>query len=166
LVIVYKGAHVTGNWGKRDGVLSREHLVILVGNGQRGDIEDIVKKYEKDEMKRRIYQPGLIPRSWRGEMNKFTENEFESKAKIGDKLESTTSDEINEKYHEDKFDPIDGEIIEAADNLAAFLEAYLAIQNGIVTSEFERAICIFKEKYKDEEKTIAGLNFKEIYIDF
>ncbi|HXY88708.1 MAG TPA: hypothetical protein VEG44_09730 [Candidatus Acidoferrales bacterium] len=35
MVIVYKSAHVTGNWDKRDDALSREHPVISVGNGQR-----------------------------------------------------------------------------------------------------------------------------------
>jgi putative hydrolases of HD superfamily len=95
----------------------------------------------------------------------FPENEFKSRFWNGDKFEETTSAKINKEYREDKFDPIDGQIIQAADHLAAFLEAYLAIQNGIVTSEFDRAVCTFKEKYK-KARPIAGLNFGEIYIDF
>ena len=140
-----------------------------------GDIGGIIKEFEQEEMKRRIYKPPsippLIPKECFDEMKKFTEDEFKSKVIIDGKLELTTSDAINEKYHENAFDPIDGVVIEAADNLAAFLEAYLAIQNGIVTPEFDRAVCKFKEKYLEKEKdkeikAIAGLHFGEIYIDF
>lgn len=131
---------------------------------ESGGIEDIIKEFEQEEMKARIYDRKLIPEECFGEMRRFTENEFESKVIVGGKPETKTSDEINEKYREDKCDPLDGQIIKAADDLAAFLEAHLAMQNGIATSEFERAICKFKEDYKD--KTIAGLHFGEIYIDF
>ena len=132
---------------------------------ESGGVGEIIKKYEKEQMDRRIYEKRLIPSECVDEMHKFTENEFQSRVMIGDTLECTTSDTINQKYHSDAFDPIDGQIIEAADHLAAFLEAYLAIQNGIVTSEFDRAVCTFKEKYKDD-MPIAGLHFAEIYIDF
>jgi putative hydrolase of HD superfamily len=126
--------------------------------------EEIIKEFEKKEMNRRIYDPVLIPEECFDEMRKFTENEFQSNVVINNTLETKTSKEITEKYYEDEFDPFDGEIIQAADHLAAFLEAYLAIQNGIVTSEFNRVVCMFKEKYEDCTK--AGLRFGEIYADF
>jgi len=128
-------------------------------------IGDIIKNYEKEQMETRIYEKRLIPKEFHHEMKKFTVNEFKSRFWNGDKFEETTSAKINKEYREDKFDPIDGQIVQAADHLAAFLEAYLAIQNGIVTSEFDRAVCTFKEKYK-KARPIAGLNFGEIYIDF
>lgn len=131
---------------------------------ERGGIGDMIKEFEQEQMKNRIYKAKLIPDECFPEMQKFTENEFQSKVIISGELVSKTSDEINARYHADAFNPIDGEIIKAADHLAAFLEAYLAIQNGVVTAEFDRAVCMFKEEYKN--KTIAGLHFGELYIDF
>jgi putative hydrolase of HD superfamily len=132
---------------------------------ERGGIGEIIKEFEQEQMTRRIYKAKLIPKECFAEMRKFTEDEFQSKVVIDGKLETKTSDEINQKYAQNVFDPIDGQIIEAADHLAAFLEAYLAIQNGIVTSEFDRAVCTFKERY-EKARPIAGLHFKEIYTDF
>jgi len=126
--------------------------------------EELIKEFEKKEMNKRIFDPVLIPKECFKEMHRFTENEFQSKVAINNISETKTSKEITEKYYEDEFDPFDGEIIQAADHLAAFLEAYLAIQNGIVTSEFNRVVCMFKEKYED--CTNAGLRFGEIYADF
>jgi hypothetical protein len=46
------------------------------------------------------------------------------------------------------------------------LEAYLAIQNGSVTPEFQEATILFQRKYLEMKEPIAGLNFGEIYMDF
>ncbi|GAJ21075.1 unnamed protein product, partial [marine sediment metagenome] len=57
-----------------------------------------------------------------------------------------------------------GEIVKAADDLAAFTEAYLSIENGINNEKLSRAKYYLKERYIS--KTIAGINFGEIYADF
>ena len=81
----------------------------------------------------------LIPNSWHGEMRMFTENEFSSIVTIEGKRVEVTSDEINNNFNDDLFDPRDGQLIEAVDNLAAFIEAYLAVRNGIKVQDFEEA---------------------------
>jgi len=57
-----------------------------------------------------------------------TEDEFASKVTIDGRVHPTTSDEITASYNHDRYNPVDGEIVRAADDLAAFMEAYLALQ--------------------------------------
>ena len=93
----------------------------------------------------------------------LTENEFMSIVYDSAK-KRTSSDEISKKYNKDRYNPKDGEIVKAADDLAAFVEAYLAKENGIQSEYFEKAIKYLKKKYSS--KSICGINFGQIYEDF
>ena len=55
-------------------------------------------------------------------------------------------------------------LVKAADSLAAFIEAYVAIRNGSYSREFQEAKLDFRDTYGSA--TIAGINFWEIYADF
>jgi hypothetical protein len=55
-------------------------------------------------------------------------------------------------------------LVKAADDLAAFMEAYLALQNGISNSQLQAAVQEKKLFYR--EKTIAGINLGEVYREF
>jgi len=101
-------------------------------------LKDLIKGYERQEMERKIYK--LMPKSWHAQMRMFTEDEF-----------------TNIKSR-------DGELIKAADDLAAFLEAYISLENGIQNQDLEGAISSIREKYKP--KTICNINFLQIYSDF
>ena len=70
-------------------------------------LRDLIKEYEHEEMEKKIYK--LIPPSWHAEMRMFTEDEFSDTASR------------------------DGTLIKAADDLAAFIESYLSLENGKVT---------------------------------
>lgn len=52
----------------------------------------------------------------------------------------------------------------AADDLAAFMEAYLALQNGISNAQLQTAVQEKKRFYR--EKTIAGISFDKVYQGF
>jgi len=58
----------------------------------------------------------------------------------------------------------DGELIKAIDELAAFIEAYLALDNGIQNESLNRARQEVKDKYKS--KVISNVDFGQIYNDF
>jgi putative hydrolase of HD superfamily len=127
-------------------------------------VDRFVKEFERDEMQRRIYRPKLIPEAWQPEMRMFTEDEFISKVTVEGKLQNTTSEAITASYNQDLFNPVDGELVKAADDLAAFMEAYLALQNGISNAQLRTAV---KEKslfYR--HKTIAGIDFGKVYRGF
>ena len=127
-------------------------------------VDRFVKEFERDQMQRRIYRPKLIPEAWQPEMRQFTEEVFASKVTVEGKLQNTTSDEINASYNRDRYNPVDGELIKAADDLAAFMEACLALQNGISNAQLQTAVDEKKLFYR--EKTIAGINLGNVYKDF
>lgn len=127
-----------------------------------GGLEDLIKEYEKEQMEKEVY--ALIPESWHREMRMYTEDEFSSIAVINGKVENLTSEEINGSFNKDEFNPRDGELIKATDDLAAFVEAYLALENGIKSNQLYESKNYLKEKYKGS--VIAGIQFSEIYADF
>jgi len=127
-------------------------------------VDRFVKEFERDEMQRRIYRPKLIPEAWQPEMRLFTEDEFVSKVTLEGKLQSTTSDEITASFNQDRYNPVDGELVKAADDLAAFMEAYLALQNGISNAQLQAAVEEKQLFYR--EKTIAGISFSKVYKSF
>lgn len=126
------------------------------------EMADVIKGYEKDEMEEKVYR--LIPVVWHDDMRRFTENEFKSNVVINKEIEWKSSDEINRDFYQDTFSPRDGELVKAVDHLAAFIEAYLALKNGMKNYDLERSIYKLHGDY--EHKTIAGINFGEIYADF
>ncbi len=125
-------------------------------------LDELIKEYEKEQMEKEVY--GLIPDKWHQEMKMFTEDEFSSIVKIDSKTVRASSDEISDRYNSDYFDPRDGELLKAVDELSAFTEAYLALENGVKSKELNEAKASIKGKYKN--RAIAGIEFDRIYADF
>jgi putative hydrolase of HD superfamily len=125
-------------------------------------LSELIKEYEREQMEKEIYS--LIPKEWHEQISLFTENEFENVVTIDGRKVCTTGDVINEKYNDDRFDPRDGALVKAMDNLAAFIEASVAIRNGSSNQEFQVAKSTFRSIYG--KATLAGINLGEIYADF
>lgn len=107
-------------------------------------LEELIREYENEEMERKIYK--LMPIQWHSDIRMFTQEEF---------LDIKTPDNKIKR---------DGILVKAVDDLAAFLEAYLSLNNGIRSEALEIARHSLKDKYKFQ--TIAGIDFGEIYADF
>ncbi len=101
-------------------------------------LDGLIKEYEMQEMEKRIYK--LIPESWHKDMRLFTENEFSDN------------------------DIRDGSLVKGADDLAAYMEAYLALKNGIRNEALLNARKNLRKKYKNS--IIAGIDFEKIYAGF
>ncbi|MGL4982740.1 MAG: HD domain-containing protein [Treponemataceae bacterium] len=95
-------------------------------------LPEIVKKIE-DEIVNTELRP-LMEDFFADELLYFTNDEFENRVKIDTQVCHKDFDEINKTYNEEKFDPVDGKLIRAADHIAAFLEADSSIQHGITSS--------------------------------
>lgn len=106
-------------------------------------LDDLIKEYEVEEMERKIYK--LMPEGWQAQIKMFTQDEF-----------SDLKDRGRIKR--------DGSLVKAIDDLAAFIEAYLSLNNGIRSEPMEVAKHSLKEAYKF--RTITGIDFGEIYADF
>jgi len=128
--------YFTGLFHDLPEVLTRD-IINPVKKSVKG-LDELIKDYEIEEMEKKIYK--LIPDSWHKDIRMFTENEFS---------------DINQR---------NGVLVKGADDLAAFIEAYLALKNGIKNGDLIYAKNKLKNKYKS--KVIEGINFGKIYSDF
>ena len=101
-------------------------------------LDELIKEYEKSEMDKRIYK--LLPESWHNSIRMYTEEEFEN---TGCR---------------------DGRLVKAADDLAAYIEAYLSIESGIHNENLKDALQKIRSKYR--KKNISGIDFKKLYMEF
>lgn len=152
--------YLTGLFHDLPEVLTRD-IISPVKRSVEG-LVDLIKEYEREQMQKEVY--GFIPRSWHSEIKMYSEAEFENIIFVGGKRKKVKDSQISKKYNKDKFNPRDGELVKAADELAAFIEANEAIVNGSQAQEIQKAKLLIKDKY--EKSNIAGINFGEIYADF
>ncbi len=113
-------------------------------------------------MEEKVYP--LIPESWHPDIRMFTENEFRNLITVDGKIKSTNIDNINNHFNRDEFKPRDGELVKAIDDLTAFLEAYLARENGMVCDELKNAEADLR--IKSQQKYDGPINFMGIYSSF
>lgn len=127
--------YFTGLFHDLPEVLTRD-IINPVKSSVKG-LDRLIKKYEKDEMDK-IYK--LLPPEWHDDICMFTKDEF-------------SDTEFR-----------DGKLVKAADDLAALIEAYLSLKNGIQNEYLLKAKEKLIKYYKD--KKILGISFGEIYQSF
>lgn len=125
-------------------------------------LDSLIKEIEDEQMQKVIFP--LVPDGWKNELSYFTQDEFESKIIIDNKIIKTTSDDINEKYNDDKFNPIDGQIIRGCDHLSAYLEAYLSLKYGVQSESIQSGYHNLFNSY--ENRTIGGIDFGLLFDYF
>ncbi|MDY6862141.1 MAG: HD domain-containing protein [Thermodesulfobacteriota bacterium] len=161
--------YFTGLFHDLPEVLTRD-IISPVKRSVEG-LNDLIKEYEKEHMEKELY--ALIPDVWHPEIKMFTgtleefpdkESEFYSIVTIDGKIKELASRKISSEHNKDEYNPRDGEIIKAVDDLAAFIEIYTAIKNGSADQELKEAEFLLKSEYKGVN--ISGINFGEIYADF
>jgi len=121
----------------------------------------LIKTYEREEMEEKVYP--LVPESWHPELRLFTEDEFRNVVYVEGQPQQCTAEEIGQLYNADVYNARDGELVKAVDDLAAYMEAQLAIENGIGSPELARARKSIKRKY--ETAVVAGIDFGRLYAD-
>jgi len=119
----------------------------------------LIKTYEREEMEEKVYP--LIPDSWHRELRLFTEDEFTSIAYVNGARVSCSTEEIDSTYNSDEFNARDGELTKAIDDLAAYMEVYLAKENGITSPEMSKAGKTIKAKYG--KKIVGRVDFSRLY---
>jgi putative hydrolase of HD superfamily len=126
------------------------------------EFELLLKDIEMELAEKEIFP--LIEPHWKDEISFFISDEFSNKVCVdGKNITDLETNEINEKYNEDKFNPRDGKLIKAADNLAAFMEVWNSCKSGIQTDELKSAA----QKIKKENSILIGnIDMEKIYSDF
>ncbi len=116
---------------------------------------EILSEIENEQMHKIVYP--MLPKEWHPEIEYYTIDEFSSKIMLDGKCTVTTSDEINEKYNSDEYNPIDGQIIRCCDHLSAYIEAFMSISYGVRSEQMVSGYNQLHETYKN--KTVGGIDF-------
>lgn len=125
-------------------------------------LSSVIGEIERELVRKEVHP--LLDAAWQEEFSYFTEDEFSSKIVDNGSVIKTTSDEISARFNADSHQPVDGELIKAADHLAAFVEAQRSIEAGFSTPELQEGYHGLRKLYTG--KKIAGLNIGSIYADF
>jgi len=122
-----------------------------------GGLNDLIGNYEEKMMEQEI-EP-LIPK-WYNEMSFLTKDEFENKIVKNGKIIKNIPYEEMDSYNEDKFSPVDGEIVDFADKLSALREATASVKHGLKSDDLEEAIKNIKDELLLKNK--FGVNIDKV----
>ncbi len=122
---------------------------------------DLIKQIEHEEMNEKFKM--LIPQKLIPELFYFIDDEF-ADLTLKDGVETSHKAGIPDECNDDDFCPKDGTIVRLADQMAAFVEADMALANGATSSEFITAKERIKMKYSSQK--VAGLDLNSLFLDF
>ena len=135
-------------------------------------MEGIIKEYENSELEARIF--GLLRaggHSFVAERMKYLlglelGSEFKESVISDGRVRGIGFRELNSEYNRDELDPKDGELLKICDSLAAYLEAYTALRNGIASASLDEAVWRIKNKLLDYDKAYPELHVAALLADF
>ena len=125
------------------------------------ELSSIVKRIE-DEIVNKELVPLMEP-YFSDELMYFTSDEFSNRIK--DKkgnAEVVSWEDLNGKYNQDDFSPVDGRTVRIADHLSALLEADSSIKHGITSNHLEYGRNSMISHYKPGE-TINGIDVGKLF---
>ncbi|MCA6073113.1 MAG: HD domain-containing protein, partial [Endomicrobium sp.] len=122
-------------------------------------LEDIIKQYERKQVDEKILP--LIPPSWHTEMKYFIEDEFSDKIIENNNVKKVDS---ATKFADNKYNAVDGSLIEMCDKLCAYIEASMALEYGIKSSTLIKSKQKLYDKYAKIKKN--NLDFKQLFDYF
>ena len=127
------------------------------------DLPNIVKKIENEIVNKELVP--LMEDFFVQEIIDFTSDEFSNRIKDANGNVVTVSwEELNEKYNEDKFFPIDGKLVRIADHLSALMEADISIKHGITSIHLQNGRDGLLYSYKEDE-VVNGINVYNLFYD-
>ncbi|MDR1721259.1 MAG: HD domain-containing protein [Endomicrobium sp.] len=122
-------------------------------------LESIIKDYEKEQINDKILP--LIPPDWHLEMQYFVEDEFSDRIVENGKMRKI---ENAEDFGDDKYNTIDGSLIEICDKLCAYIEVSIALEYGIKSPTLTRSKEALYDEYSNIKKN--NLDFKRLFNYF
>ncbi len=133
-------------------------------------LDAFIKEYEEQELERRVLGPlraeGHERLAWR--LSYFlgleTGSEFDESIVVDGVIKKLNFDQLQAHYNEDQFDPKDGVMLKACDTMAAFIEAYTAVRNGISVDELHQALWRLRQQHK--KLVIGNIHIGALFADF
>jgi len=125
-------------------------------------LDSLIKAYERELMEKEVLN--LIPPQWHNEVRMFTEDEFSTIIIKDGRVIKTDTETISKDFNSDEYNPRDGEAIKTIDDLAAYVEAFCSLENGVKSKDLAEARKSIGEKYRD--RIINNINFGNLFKEF
>ncbi|MGC9195757.1 MAG: HD domain-containing protein [Syntrophobacteraceae bacterium] len=138
-------------------VLTRD-IVSPVKTSVEG-LEEIIKDYEKIQFEERMLP--LLPPSIQEELVYFIQDEFSNRIIDGGIVRKNILGADMQKFNQNDFSPIDGEVIRACDKLAAFIEASISIRHGICSQQLSEGVETIYREHSDHRA--GGIDFGALF---
>ncbi|HOJ39719.1 MAG TPA: HD domain-containing protein [bacterium] len=138
-------------------VLTRD-IIRPVKKSVKG-LDEIIKEYEQLQLEQRLMP--LLPETWREEMRFFTRNEFENRLRVNGQVKILPEKEIAARWNQDRYSPLDGQLIKLCDDLAAFVEVTLSHAHGIHSRVMEESRRELLQRYR--KVTAYGIDFGALF---
>jgi putative hydrolase of HD superfamily len=124
----------------------------------------IVKGIEDTIVERELLP--LMDDSFRDELIYFMTSEFDNRVRGPDGTPQAVSfEDLQARYNEDRFSPIDGKLVRASDHIAAFIEAWSSINYGITSNHLRDGKRNILALYP-AGKTINGFDVNAFFREF
>ena len=125
------------------------------------DLPNIVKKIENEIVNKELVP--LMEDFFVNEIIDFTSDEFSNRIKDSDgKVVNVSWEDLNEKYNEEKYFPIDGRLVRIADHLSALMEADISIKHGITSIHLQNGRDGLLNSYSQNE-IINGIDVYSLF---
>jgi len=133
-------------------------------------IGDLIREYELKELDKRVFRP--LQQGGHADLGErlayflglAVGSEFSSTVILEDGIMAVAWEQLQTTYNQDRFDPKDGELIKICDSLAAFMEAYTSLRNGIASEQLQQALWRIREQYK--HASLGGVHVGALLADF
>lgn len=135
------------------------------------DLGRIIKEYEESELARRIFAP-LAEEGYTDITGRLayylglaTGSEFDETIRKDDGgIEKVDFISLQDRYNKDEHDPKDGEALKVCDTLAAYIEAYTAMRNGIASDQIQEAFWRLRER--NAKRMLGTMHIGALFTDF
>ena len=125
------------------------------------DLPNIVKKIENEIVSKELVP--LMENFFVNQIIYYTSDEFSNRIQneMGI-IQIVSYDELNEKYNDEKFQPIDGKLVRICDHLSALMEASISINHGITSEHLEVGLEATVNHYK-KNQVINEINVYDFF---
>ncbi len=117
-------------------------------------IGDLIKEYEQQEIERKIFSVLEMEEKYfelAARLKFFLgvglDSEFVPAVNLQGGSREISREQLQTRFNKDEFDPKDGYLLKVCDSLAAFIEAYTAMRNGITTDQLQQAVWRIRSDY-------------------
>ncbi|MDR2161414.1 MAG: HD domain-containing protein [Desulfovibrio sp.] len=149
-------------------LLTRDIISPVKKSSER--LAGLIRSYERDELSRRILCP-LREHGHSDIVDRLSYylgleggSEFANCIRENGLCREISFADLHAGHNEDRFDPKDGEAVKICDILAAYIEAYTAMRNGITSDHIQQAFWRMREQ--NARRVLGPLHIGPLFTDF